>query len=84
MLGKLVNGVLITPTEDEYKKIVIINPTEEQLKQVMDYKELVVDEKPECADNQYLVPVYEETDNTILGHWSVCIQEEEYNEIKKI
>lgn len=32
MLGKIVNGALITPTENERKKIIITNPSEEILK----------------------------------------------------
>ena len=71
MLGKLVNGVLITPTENEFKKIVVTNPTEEQLKQVMGYKDLVVDEQPPIPDGKMLVATYEETDTTIIQHWEV-------------
>lgn len=71
MLGKLVNGVLITPSENEFKKIVVTNPTEEQLKQVMGYKDLVVDEEPQYPDGKMLVATYEETDTTILQHWEI-------------
>lgn len=71
MLGKLVNGVLITPTENEFKKIIIVNPTETQLKQIMGYKELVVDEQPPVEDGKVLVATYEETDTTIIQHWEV-------------
>jgi hypothetical protein len=71
MLGKLVNGVLITPSENEFKKIVVTNPTEAQLKQVMGYKDLVVEEQPPYPDGKMLVPVFEETETTIIQHWEI-------------
>lgn len=71
MLGKLVDGVLITPTEDEYKKIVIINPTEEQLKQVLGYKTLIKEEMPEIKEGDILRVVYEETETEIIERWEL-------------
>ena len=76
MLGKRVNGVLVTPSESEFKKIVITNPSEELLKFVMGYKDLAVDEQPEVEDGQILVPTYEETETAILQHWDAITQEE--------
>ena len=71
MIGKIVNGVLITPTENEFKKIVVTNPTETQLKQVMGYKDLIIDEQPPVEDGKILVPTYEETETAIIQHWEV-------------
>lgn len=71
MLGKLINGVFITPTENEFKKIVVTNPTVEQLKQIMGYKDLIVDDEPPYPDGKMLVPVFEETETTIIQHWEV-------------
>ena len=82
MLGKIINGVLITPSANELKKVVVTNPTEEQLKFIMGYKNLVVDKKPEIAEGQYLVSAYEETETEILQHWNV-LAEEEYTEYRR-
>lgn len=71
MLGKLVNGQLIVPTENEFKKIIIVNPTESQLKSVMGYKDLIIDDEPPISDGYQLKPVYEETDNLIIQHWEL-------------
>ena len=71
MLGKLANGTLVTPSKDELKKIIIANPTEEHLKFVMGYKDIIVDDEPELAENQYLVAVFEETDEAIVQHWNI-------------
>ena len=81
MLGKLVNGVLITPSANERKKLVITNPSDESLKFNMGYKDLIVDEKPEFdEEKQYLQPVYEETENAVLNHWEVKEIPEEIEE----
>ena len=73
MLGKLVNGVLITPSENEKKKIVITNPSDESLKFNMGYKDLIADEKPEFdEEKQYIQPIYEETEDTVIIHWKVA------------
>lgn len=72
MLGKVVNGVLITPSENERKKIVITNPSDDVLKYVMGYKNLTVDEEPEYnVETQYLQPEFEETETDIVQHWAV-------------
>ena len=81
MLGKLINGVLITPSENEKKKLVITNPSDESLKFNMGYKDLIVDEKPEFdEEKQYLQPIYEETENAVLNHWEVINIPEEIPE----
>ncbi|MEE1042950.1 MAG: hypothetical protein UH854_03200 [Clostridia bacterium] len=72
MLGKLIDGNLITPNEMEKKKIIITNPSEESLKFNLGYKDLIIDEKPEYnEETQYLKTSYEETDTTIIKHWEV-------------
>lgn len=71
MLAKIVNGQLIVPTENEYKKIIIVNPTESQLKSVMGYKDLIIDDEPPMPDGYQLKAVYEETDNLIIQHWEL-------------
>ena len=71
MLGKLVNGVFITPTENEFKKIVVTNPTVEQLKNIMGYKDVITEEQPPVPEGKMLLPVFEETETTILQHWEV-------------
>lgn len=86
MLGKLVNGVLITPSANERKKLVITNPSDESLKFNMGYKDLIVDEKPEFdEEKQYLQAIYEETENAVLNHWEVNdIPEEITEEVEEI
>lgn len=72
MLGKIVNGALIVPSENEFKKIIITNPSIESLKFNMGYKDLVIDEEPNYdIETQYLVPIYEEIETTIINHWEV-------------
>ena len=72
MLGKLVNGNLIQPTENERRKIVIANPTDEQLKFIMGYKDLVISLEPEYdMETQYLTPIYEETETEIIQSWEI-------------
>ena len=72
MLGKLIDGVLITPSVNERKKIVITNPTDKILKSVMGYKDLFYDDEPEYnIENQYLEQDIEETDTIITVHWIV-------------
>ena len=41
MLGKIINGKLVTPTAANYKKVVITNPTDEDLKYVFGFKDLI-------------------------------------------
>lgn len=71
MLGKIINGVLVTPSANELKKVVVTNPTEEQLKFIMGYKDLIVEDAPEVNEEQYLEPIYEETESEILQHWEI-------------
>lgn len=72
MLGKLINGRLIQPTENERRKIVITNPTDKLLKLVMGYKDLTVSPEPEYdMETQYLSPIYEETETEIIQNWEV-------------
>ena len=83
MLGKLVNGNLIKPSENEFKKIIITNPSIESLKYNMGYKDLVIDEQPEYnEETQYLIPAYEETETTVINHWEVK-DIEEINELEE-
>ena len=35
------------------------------------YYEVVEDEQPTVAENEYLIPHYEQADNSILVHWTV-------------
>ena len=73
MLGKIIEGTLITPSENERRKLVIANPTDEILKQVLGYKEVNEADKPEYNDEtQYLKPVYTESDGGISVTWEVC------------
>lgn len=72
MLGKLINGQLVIPSEQERQMIVIANPTEDSLKYNLGYKDLYIDEKPEYNKvTQYLNPVFEETDTEIIRHWQI-------------
>lgn len=73
MLGKLVNGILITPNEMEKKKIIITNPSDESLKFNLYYKDLIIDEKPVYdEETEYLNTSYEETDTKIIQHWEIA------------
>ena len=72
MLGKVVNGRLVTPSESERQKIVIANPTDESLKFNLGYKDLAIDEKPTYDKaTQTINPVFEETETTITQRWEV-------------
>ena len=73
MLGKIIEGTLITPSENERRKLVIANPTDEILKQILGYKEVNEADKPEYNEEaQYLKPVYTESDGGISVTWEVC------------
>lgn len=73
MLGKIIEGTLITPSENERRKLVIANPTDEILKQILGYKEVTESEQPEYNDEtQYLKPVYTESGSGISVTWEVC------------
>lgn len=81
MLGKLIDGTLITPSEMEKKKIIITNPSEESLKFNLGYKDLIIDEEPVYDEmTQYLQPIYEETDLVIIQHWEV----KNYSDIEEV
>ncbi len=72
MLGKLIKGELIKPTETERNKIIITNPSNESLKFNLGYKDLIIDAQPVYVETtHYLKPVYEETDTTITQHWEI-------------
>ena len=72
MLGKVSNGVLMTPSDNEKRKIVITNPSDELLKLAMNYKDLFYDEQPEYdTETQYLEQEIEETDELITVHYIV-------------
>lgn len=72
MIGKLVDGALIVPNENELKKIIITNPSIESLKYNMNYKDLIIDAEPEYdSETQYLESVYEETETSIIQHWEI-------------
>lgn len=78
MLGKLINGALVEPSENERKKIVIANPTDEMLKFVMGYKEVTFEAEPEYdIEKQSLTPVYTETEDAITVSWEVGERSEE-------
>ena len=81
MLGKLVDGALVTPSEYEKKKLVITNPSDDVLKYVLKYKDLVIDEEPEYDDmTQYLEIFFEETDTKIIQKWNIKNITDESNE----
>ena len=85
MLGKLIDGTLITPSEMERKKIIITNPSEESLKFNLGYKDLIVDEQPEYDEmTHYLKTIYEETDATIIQHWEVIEISAMINEMENL
>ena len=72
MLGKVVNGRLVIPSEAERQKIVIANPSDESLKFNLGYKDFMIDEKPTYDKaTQMLKPVFEETETIITQHWEV-------------
>lgn len=83
MIGKLINGKLITPSEHEKKKLIITNPSDDILKFVLDYKDLIVDEEPEYdVETQYLEMVFEETHTQVLQHWEIKNFEEASLEVE--
>lgn len=72
MKKRTIDGMLITPSEMEKKKIVITNPGEESLKFNLGYKDLIIDEQPVYDEvTQYLNSIYEETDLVIIQHWEI-------------
>ena len=78
MLGKLVNGELITPSDKEKEKIVITRPTDDMLKYIRGYKDVTETEPPEYdEETQYLETVYTETDTAINVSYEVKEMETE-------
>ena len=72
MLGKLVNGELITPSDKEKEKIVITRPTDDMLKYIRGYKDVTETEPPEYdEETQYLEAVYTETDTAVNVSYEV-------------
>lgn len=59
-IGKVVAGRLVTPTEREYKGVVISNPTNEQLKFLCGYSDI---DKEQVFSIE--IPEYDETTHTI-------------------
>lgn len=78
MLGKLVNGELITPSDKEKEKIVITSPTDEMLKYIRGYKDVTETEPPEYdPETQYLETIYTETETGITVSYEVKEMETE-------
>lgn len=78
MLGKLVNGELITPSDKEKEKIVITRPTDDMLKYIRGYKDVTETEPPEYdEETQYLEAVYTETDTAVNVSYEVKEMETE-------
>lgn len=72
MLGKLINGELVTPSDKEKEKIVITSPTDEMLKFIRGYKDVTEQEQPEYdPETQYLDVTYTETDTGITVSYEV-------------
>ena len=72
MLGKLINGELVTPSDKEMEKIVITSPTDEMLKYILGYKDVTDTEPPEYdPETQYLETIYTETDTGITVSYEV-------------
>lgn len=72
MLGKLIEGKLITPSDKEKEKIVITSPTDEMLKYIRGYKDVTEAEPPEYdPETQYLETSYTETDTAISVSYEV-------------
>ena len=72
MLGKLIEGKLVTPSDKEKEKIVITSPTDEMLKYIRGYKDVTEQEQPEYdPETQYLEKIYTETDTAISVSYEV-------------
>ena len=81
MLGKIMNGSLVTPSEKEREKLIVTRPTDEMLKYIRGYKDVTETELPEYdPETQYLEPVYTETDTGITVSWEVKEMEVEEDE----
>ena len=71
-IAKLVDGILIFPSEYEKLKIIITNPTNEQLKFNLQYKDFTSDDEPIYdMETQHLEIYYEETEMLIIRHYNV-------------
>lgn len=72
MLGKLINGELITPSDKEKEKLVVTSPTDEILKFIRGYKDVTEQEQPEYdPETQYLETIYTETETGITVSYEV-------------
>ena len=72
MLGKLINGNLVTPSDKEKEKIIVTSPTDEMLKFIRGYKDVTETEPPEYdPETQYLKTIYIETDTGITVSYEV-------------
>ena len=72
MLGKLINGNLVTPSDKEKEKIIVTSPTDEMLKFIRGYKDVTEAEPPEYdPETQYLDMTYSETDTGITVSYEV-------------
>lgn len=72
MIGKIINGQLYYPTEDEQQKIIVSNPTEDILKYVMGFKEIVTEDIPKYdSATQTLVENYSEEGDKITVTYTV-------------
>lgn len=72
MLGKLINGNLVTPSDKEKEKIIVTSPTDEMLKYIRGYKDVTETEPPEYdPETQYLDMTYSETDTAISVSYEV-------------
>ena len=59
-IGKVVNNVVVTPSENEKKKVVSTNPDNEILKAILKYMDMEVDAQPDYdAETQYIEQVHE-------------------------
>lgn len=83
MLVKYINEYNIKYAS--YKKILeydnkqVINPRDEDFIEA-GYKTLEIEEEPTYnIDTEYLVPVYEEQENTIIQNWIISEYEDELN-----
>ena len=72
MIGKIINGQLYYPTEEEQQKIIVSNPTEDILKYVMGFKEIVTGDIPKYdSATQTLVENYVENGDKIVITYAV-------------
>lgn len=72
MIGKIINGQLYYPTEEEQQKIIVSNPTEDILKYIMGFKEIVTNDIPEYdSTTQILVENYTEDGDKIVISYTV-------------